>query len=322
MPFGISRQSLHYYSRDRSFLLKAGFGIVGASFVLALALWMITGLHGGSYFESAILGARDEPETLLDYIRGAEFYVAADDSNEDHLWRFTGPFDYLDTKGQEQPTNSEIYEVASRAIEESNLEPKLTELFQAYARGLYGRSEDEKNFGLDGVVLLRAQNPKLLFANEIIGDLKQKRGEYEDAESDYLAELKLRESEHAVNQLFVIHERIGDEQKLRQLLSDSNFRKKASPYRILEAHIELKDVGGVFRSVIDITLASYKPALLILGIFVALVWFLIIGQFAGFRRDQIILYISAIILGCLSAIATLFVVVLQTDVYQTLQDNP
>lgn len=318
--FGISRQRLYSLSRNREFLLKTCIAIVATSVACAVLIWIFFGRNTGeNRFERIALNARSNPEALAETIRHAEEILALRDHRSNPNWRFDGLFGGGGSESREERAKKfrvPAREWIGKLIQSSEHPPEQRELFQAYADALLGKDEDA---GLDRLAELAAESPEAPFVNELHADLLAKQGDDIEAIAGFHAELAIRPSEYAANQL-ILH--IGsDPEALRQLLEEPEILESASAIHVLGARIVLEDIGGIFKSVLALSWQRYEPVHLGLGLFVAAVWFVIIGQLGGFRIGQLAIYLLAVLLGIFSAVLTLFAVIVQENVFETLTES-
>ena len=320
LPFGISRQRAYLLSRDRNFLLRTALAIVGISVGVAMLIWSVTGWETGDASDRLIAEAKGDPEEMLELIRWAPEFFMITDPKLNQRWRFTGPFGRAPLASDDAPTLTpdDVPARLAEIMERSDLSDEQRQIFTDYGEALYGADEPTKEAAFARLREQVVSAPATPFLNEVVADLYQGQDDSSEAESHFRAELGVRPSEHAVEQLIALIDNPAD---LQQLLDDQDFRNAATAYDLLALQIELKNIGGIFVENLRTSFASYEPIFVGLGLFVAAVWFIIIGQFAGFRRSQLVLYFCAVLLGAFSAILTVFAVILQQNVYETMLES-
>lgn len=313
----VSRQRAFVLSRDRNFLIRAAAAIVVASVVCAGLIWLAFGRSGPSALASAARAAAGDQERMVQLVRDAPELIAWDYLNANPSWRFGQLWGPSPARPESMPIKT--IEVLQSILDASGLPQDEFDLVKSYAIGLHAPSRLE--FVLEHLLAAHELDTTAPFANEILGDLLLAAGKSDDAFERYRAELRLRDSTHAADRLLSLATREKDKAALQQLLADPALRRSAGPNSIINANVFLGDLGGLFGGVLAYTLAGYDPAHAGLALFVAAVWFILIGQLAGFRRGQLLIYGFAVLSGVFSAILTLFVAVVQEDVFQTMTDS-
>ncbi|MFT5465102.1 MAG: RsiW-degrading membrane proteinase PrsW (M82 family) [Verrucomicrobiales bacterium] len=311
---GLSRQRLFSLSRNRDFLIRACSAIILVSVAFAVLLWALVGRNTGSNrLEKIALEAKSDPEAMAEAIREAPEILVMARMNGWQLEGIFGEGNRAPIKASGDALRFDPYEWVTSLLDESALPADQLELFRAYAAALLG---DDPEAGFERQTELQTRFPDAPFANELLGDLLIRRRDYPEGLDRLRSELRIRPSEFAADELISRH--LKQEEELQQLLADPEVTRAASTRTLLDARIALKDIGGILKSVLAYSRESYKPVYVGLGLFVAAVWFVIIGQLSGFRRGQLALYFSAVLLGAISAVLTLFAVILQEDVFQSM----
>ncbi len=312
--FGISKQRLHYLSRDRDLLLKAGVGIVLGSIALAFVIYLVA----DKVYDPGkrlIHQAASDPEVMLEAIRNPHVWYrpAPEVSSE---WELS---EDEEEAAENDPTD--YFTELTNALANSRLAETQKTLFADYLIFYHRKSTSE---GWDEAVSnLResAEQGDIPYAAECYGDVKVYMDDWESAIEFYRQELTLRESDycrHQIIELTVDHKGI---EALDDLMEDPAFNRYVELGLRIDRQIEERDLVGLFHSTL---LASIPRSLtfVLVTLFVSGIWFVIIGQMAGFQKDQLPLYGAAIGLGVLSTVVTVYVVFLQEHVYGWLHDTP
>lgn len=319
----LTQKRLRSLSRDRDFLVRSAIGIIAASAIVALIIWFTVGSRQDSYQKRVELAQRGEVE-MLDAIRQAEviIYREMGKKNQEVMEEWPPHFGG-DHESLKPPkfVNMELVPTIQNWLGGSDLGPETRELFETYAEANFSPSEAERRTARGKLDQQVISNPRQPFVNECVGDLEFSEGQFEAANRHFEAELELRESKHAASRLVETALRQKDMGRLQELLDKPNVRRSTSVHVRFEAFSRLRDFGGIFGTVLVHDYADLSLAYVGLTLFVATVWFFIIGQFSGFRSDQLIIYGVAILLGVFSATLTLFAVVVQEEVFGLFPEN-
>ena len=184
------------------------------------------------------------------------------------------------------------------------------------ARGFYA---DEPG-AVDALLNLRqssAMTPPVRFANEFYADLLRKSGESSDK---VILQLYRREAEffddasYARDQVVRMQISNKDLEGLRDIISNPKYMNVLNAHSRLKMAAILRDWQELAKAVILYDYERSSFGRYFLSFFVASIWMIIVGQFAGFGKRQLTLYAIALLLGIMSASATLFVVVIHDDI--------
>ncbi len=184
------------------------------------------------------------------------------------------------------------------------------------ARGLYA-DEAGAEEALSNLRQSSSMTPPVRFANEFYADLLRKSGDTADSEAEeyYLREAEFFvDAEYARNQIVQSLISNKDQEGLRKILNNPQYVDSLDAHSRMEIAAILRDWEELARAVIQYDYERGSLDRYMLSFFVALIWIIIVGQFAGFSRRLLLLYAAAMILGILSASATLFAVVIQDNV--------
>ena len=308
---GVSSQRIYSLSRNRSFLLRAATMIVLGSMALAFVIWIIAGKNTTARL---LAKAEKDPEAMIVLIREAPVLLL-------------DPTPSLPNPGSEPETDEE--KEARRGLQKSRILSTLTaslsradypnvdeEIFRHYARAIYGQARSAARAKLETIAETRPQP----FVHEMLGNLSERDGIWSEARQHFAAELELRDSYYASSRVIYVTREAEDKSELRRLLDDPNY-KNSDPWVRIQAHAFLRDYLAIFSGVLTVSFLGMKPLSLLISLFVAIIWLIVIGQSAGFRNDQRLLYAASVLLGIFSAILTLYVVILQDVVFQTMTQS-
>ncbi len=316
--FRFNRKKLRRLSRDRDFLIRAAVGIIAASVIVALILWFAVGQRQ-NWYEDRVEIAQSGPEQMLDAVREAGGIVAQRSFGEisgknPREW----PFEFGDGDFGFKPSYTKelsILETVEIWLKDVDFEPETLETLRHYAGARFGSNGAERRTARTALKTAAEGDSGRIFVHECLGDLEFRERQREAASTHYRTELERRESSHARSRIVEIALLDGDKPGLRQLLAQPEFRNATPVLTRFEAYARLRDFWGIFGTVLVHDYARLTAAYVGLTLFVALVWFFIVGQFSGFRPGQLLLYLAAILLGAFSASLTLFAVIVQENVF-------
>tara|TARA_R110002096_G_scaffold4493_3_gene20764 strand:+ start:13108 stop:14727 length:1620 start_codon:yes stop_codon:yes gene_type:complete len=319
----LNQKRLRSLSRDRDFLVRSSIGIIAASTIVALIIWFAFGSRQDWYEERVKLAQRGEVE-MLDAIREAEtiIYREMGEKNQKAIedWPHN-PGGTVEAASLPKFVKMELVPTIRNWIGGSELSPESGELFETYARARYSGTEAERRMARAELTTLVTANSRRPFVNECVGDLEFEEGQFEAANRHFETELEIRESAHAASRLVETALVQNELERLRELLAQPKIRRSTSVLVRFEAFSKLRDYAGIFETVLVHDYAGLSLAYVGLTFFVAMVWFFIVGQFSGFRSDQLLIYGAAILLGVFSATLTLFVVIVQEEVFGLFPEN-
>ncbi|HUF62905.1 MAG TPA: PrsW family glutamic-type intramembrane protease [Verrucomicrobiales bacterium] len=161
------------------------------------------------------------------------------------------------------------------------------------------------------------EDPPARYANLFLGDLSLLEGNLEEGLRLYERETALPDAHYAAGAIAGALRRVGDKDRLRALLQDADFRDALTMRERVRAAVYLRDPAGLLRAVwyYDYTGVAWH-VLLLTGVSAA-VWFVILWKLYGMRGAASLLGWGGggMLLGILSASATLFAVIWQEQVW-------
>lgn len=314
---------LHAWSRRPASLIRATIVILAVSLALAWLLWIVRGRGNVARFSSA--------EEAVALVRHAPQHLAAE-----AMWQGPPP-DWWSSPSPDEPGTTKELEADERGgdlvlawvrervvnrLGERGQEDALGDLLVWYAAGRYGAAASQPsgfraNLEREG----EAGRP---FAWELAGDLAALSGEAEWANRCYRLELELRASRHAAGWLLrraLRQAEEGDSQALREARKEPSVWNSSDPVLRLKAATELRDWGAMARAALQADFLENRPGRVLLALATAVVWFVIVAQFAGLGRQQWALYGVSILLGALSATATIIVLLIQEDILGVVREG-
>ncbi|MEM1297298.1 MAG: hypothetical protein AAGH89_18180, partial [Verrucomicrobiota bacterium] len=319
----LTQKRLRSLSRDRDFLVRSAIGIIAASTIFALLLWFTVGSRQNWYQKRIELAQRGEVE-MLAAIREAEIIIHREIGEKNRKAIEEWPHQFGATpEAIELPkfVTMETVPTIRNWLGGSDLSPENLELFETYAKARFSATEADRRSARGELEQQVLSSPRQPFVNECVGDLEFNEGQFEAANRHFEAELALRDSNHAASRLVETALLQKDLVRLDELLDQPRIRRATSVHVRFDAFSRMRDFGGIFGTVLVHDYADLSPAYVGLTLFVATVWFFIIGQFSGFRSDQLLIYGAAILLGVFSATLTLFAVVVQEEVFGLFPEN-
>jgi len=309
MP-AISRKRLSKLSRDRSFLLQAGSIITIALVVVAFLIWVF----GGRNFDPnqrVLVEASEDADIMLKVVRNPGHFLK--DANDD--W----DFGTLAPDKEADVSDHIIYLWLKVQLTSSKLSEDELEVLENYAAFLYPSSQSSVDQGRERLKQLAEEGTQPLAA-ECYGDVRAFFDDTDGALLFYEQELTVRESQRCRDRILELLIAKGDVEGVRERIQDPEFASNASLYQRMRTQLWLRDYGEILKLVVLMNLQT-EPVYFLLAVFVALIWFAIVGQMAGFQKGQISLYVVAVVLGMASTVATLYVVYLQEYIFEGVRET-
>ncbi len=323
-----TRQHLARLSRDRSFLLRAGFVIMAVACAIGWLVSMFTSAQG---MQAMLVSAEGDAgklgemlgesqdlnaEQAADWIRKADqvmLKMALQRSRN-------APLDGrgINSGGDKKALSLQApLPMLEKIISEaSKVDASERMLLLNFARALYGEDE-ERNKATENLHQATAMEPAVRFANEFYADvlMKSEKGNRDKALKHYLREADLFEQaayarQHVVRILLLNEDRPG----LKKISADSKYIADLDAHSQMRIATVLRDWPGLAKAVLKFDYDRSSLGRYLISLFAGAIWLIIIGQFAGFEKRRLILYALALVLGVMSASATLFTVVVQEQI--------
>ncbi len=190
------------------------------------------------------------------------------------------------------------------------------ELVSAYLAGVLSGGNDES--GRSYLKTIAEKHPPVRYSNLLLGDLIILGGDLEEGLRLYERESVLPGADYAAGAVAGALRRAGEKERLRARLKDGGFRSQLSMPERVRAAVYLRDPAWLLRSVwrFDYTRVAWH-VLLLTGVSAA-VWFVILWKLYGMQGAASLVGWGGggMLLGILSASATLFAVIWQQEVWE------
>jgi len=294
--------------------------------------WMVSALTATRGMQSLLLAADGDPKKLVDVIKQKKDLDAVEvakwirQADQIMMLLLMQEMRDLPTEGlpgvppdpEEVPASQksplEILEELIAEAEKVNVSERM--LLLNLARALYadesGSTEASQNLRQSS-----AMEPPVRFANEFYADVLLESGQ--DDHSEALKHYR-REAEFFDDALYACQQAVKimvvnkNREGLKEIADDPRYRNNLSAHSRMEMAAILRDWTELARAVFRFDHERSSPGRFLLSLFAGTIWLIIVGQFAGFGRRRLILYGAALILGILSASATLYAVVIQQNI--------
>lgn len=319
-----SLQQLSRLSRDKSFLFRASLGIMAAACAIG---WLVSvlvppqgvpALLSAAGFDSAGVAEVVNREQELDTEQTAHWIRHADQimlMMAMHQIQ-TLPQSEAGGKATAPDLKSPLAMLEDLIAGAKNVDESGRMLLLNLARGLHadeaGAEEATANLRQSA-----AMEPPVRFANEFYADVLLKSNPEEDREvlKHYQREAAAFDDakfarQQVVRLMLMNHDREG----LQEISADPRYMQSLDAHTQLQLAAEGRDWFGLARAVLVFDYERSSLGRYLLTLLVGAVWVGIVGQFAGFGKRRFILYGAALLLGIMSASATLFVVVIQENI--------
>ncbi len=308
---GLSRQRIHYLSRNRRFLTRLALLILTLSFLCALSL--------STWRRLQLLSASEAPaETLAATLEEAlTSETATPDLVAWHLRHLHAVLFEAIRKSPESSAEELLADFNITLLEdllvESPLDVSQRQLFVAYVHALFATGVERRD-GREYLANHARMRPPLRFANEFLADLLAKDGQEETALRHYQVESEFPEADYARRRAVSLALKLEDKVFLAETLAQPEWRDAATPRQKIDIAVTLKDWQRLFGAVLAYDYQSKDLPQRLLTIFAASIWFVIVIQFGHYSRTRLFLYLAAILTGVASGTLTLYVLILQENV--------
>lgn len=288
-----SRKLLHQLSRDRSFLLRAAVVIGMAGLVVAALIDQLREKRGDGVARARMVEPIDRLEELG--------------------WSLAG-------LGEKERATAAARNAVGRIVEligQWEVGEKRTRIYADFIR-LCGQLPDDRagleEMELWGVMLGHCGQPDAGgHAPRLAAELAVMVGWRDEAirilEDGYGRTGEVLLLERAAEQAFLA----GDREYLVALLGDAERLSRLDAGVRCDLAVWLRDYGELLRSVVVMDLQGLRPGLFLLSLLAVSVWFSVLMQFAA-TWHRWLLMVTALCLGMLSAVLTLYLVFIQEDI--------
>lgn len=286
-----TRQNLVRYSRDRGVLLRSSLVLVAVATALAFLASLIAPAEHSRLHERAVSGFAPEGKSaLISLIRfGLPLEAGSRAGNCARL---------LD-EGEQNPFAPAI---------EAALAKEPDELIEIWWRGL------QEGNATEAIARLESADAELRHRNEFLADLKYRSSDAGGALRHYLAEAERFEAASYARRSALFLARLGEDKTLvRELLDDASVRRAFAPSDLFSYQAYAGDYVGLARSVLLSEARSFGTIYLIPALFTAAIWFFILLAFREHPARHVARALVAFALGVVSAVLTLYLVVLQQE---------
>lgn len=195
------------------------------------------------------------------------------------------------------------------------------ELIATFALGMLG-DETSIEHAAEEMSQLAAASPPRRLAAEFLGDIRGRSGDWVGAIDAYRSEVeRFPESAHRpLHLLVLLLKREDRSEEIGDLMARPELQSHFLPGDRIDHAIEQRDYLSLFFLTLKYDLRFDDPWLLVLSLFAASIWFVIVTQYSGRWRTQISLYLGALFLGCLSGSLTLYAVLVQEKILNFVHD--
>lgn len=190
------------------------------------------------------------------------------------------------------------------------------DLLLAFLRGLHGEESRERPAAIDALRAAAAAAPPRRWAGEFLGEVLEASGATGAAIDAYLGEVDRfpRDSGRSLHRLLLLLASEGRHDEIDALMARPGLRDAIPVGDRIDRAIHRRDYLGLLGLTFRHDLAIADPWLASLSLFAAAIWFLIVTPFAGRDRERWSRYLAALVLGWISASATLYAVFLQEEI--------
>lgn len=287
-----TRQDLVRYSRDRSVLLRSSLILVAVSTALAFIVSLIAPAGNSRLYEMAAMGLAPEgTDELISVIRFGLPLEAGSRS---------GSCARLLDEQEKNPFANAI---------EAALAKEPDELIEIWWKGLHEGNATE------AIARLESADASLRYRNEFLADLKLRSSDVDAVDGalrHYLAEAALFEEASYARRSALFLTRLEENKALlRELLDDASMRRAFAPSDRFLYHAYAGDYVGLARAILLSEMRSFGSIYLLPALFTAAIWFFILLAFRERSSKNVVKSLIAFALGIVSAVLTLYLVVLQ-----------
>lgn len=328
-PVKFSRAVLSRRSRDHRLLLRVASGIGLVSLVAGFLVSHFTASGSWAPFFDAVRGVHrlpaipdlPDPEkaTFADWlqaIRGLDLIdrqTAEEESPAPRVPVMPAPPE--DLAPAPPDFASELSRLETALIGSALPEPER-QLLLALLHGLLGTEKAEREAATRELRSMANATPPRRRAAEFLGDVLERAGDAGGAIDAYRTEVDRFPAEsprslHRLATLLRQEERLTD---LEQLMQRPDLRQQFPIRDHIDLAIDRRDYAALAKWTLLHDLQFHDPWLAVLSLFAAVVWLIIVTQFAGWDRQRLSLYTLAVGLGWLSATLTLYAVFIQSEI--------
>ncbi len=298
-----SKQHIAQLSRDRTFLIRTSLGVVAMSVVLAI----ITSLLIGSKHEPS---TELSPEELLRHLG----HGTPETSEEWILMIRTGSLFPINPVTSDCRIIVEALTPASTEKappEDWKLATDTTPALEPLRLGL---RRGEFNAAAEALLALPRDTR---YRSEFLGDLYFVQNNYTSAQKAYLDEAeRFPNSIYSRRSAVISAWRNQSPPEIRVLLSDPEIRQCFHEAELLNILADARDYRGLAVNILSVSAKSLgSPATTIPFLLSATIWFFILMPFWKISTTRIAVSIGALFAGIISAVLTLYVVMVQERIY-------
>lgn len=310
----LTEPELHRLSRDTGVISRIAILIIGVAVVIAFVCSKQLASPLDAYLErlKSINGPLDQPDLPTPPERPPE--ITLDAGIEKNEWVVEIIRRALfQLRGRHDTYNWQA--IRGDIIEKHTDDPDLQTLLMAYSRAALGGEAE-----VDELEWLKAEaskQPPPRFANACLGDIYQWEGDPDNALVHYDRETQFPRAAYAKRQVLRHHLAANDRDAVAQLIKDPRYSLD-NAHDLLAMGVALKDPAFVLRGVINHDYHHIPLSVWGLAALVIILWFWILKKicFIPRWRSRAVAYACvAVVLGILSASATLFAVIWQDRVW-------
>ena len=323
-----SRTTLYRRSRDTRFLARIALTIAVVSVAIGAAISAVTlTFSSRPFFERA---ATIEGDFSSDW-RNSESGAFSDLSFND--WaaylRSLASIGFAsrgDEKGEtsadgSSPGNFLLPEVLEEIDRSEVLSDSEKTLMTSFAKGMLGEKSTIEEAALDLEEAVGTEPTRPLLA-EMLGDARSRTGDRDGAIDAYRLEVdSFPDTAHRSLHLLILFLKRGDRgSEVTELMERPDLRPHLKIGDRIDHAIDQRDFLTLLFLTLRHDLRFDDPWLLVLSLFAAAIWFVIITQYSGRWRSRFGFYLAAVALGFLSGSLTLYAALLQEKVLHFVHD--
>ncbi|MCB1077651.1 MAG: PrsW family intramembrane metalloprotease, partial [Verrucomicrobiae bacterium] len=330
----ISRSQLFRLTRDTRFLLRVAIRIVLVAAVAGFVISWFTAHTQKTPILAILRNLRSNhaPLTLPDpktgtfsewtrSIRQLDWASPVDSLAPDDPLAPKSPPGVDEPGGEVDPDSPASIEpdeftAISAGLADSSLPETEKELLLNRLRAVHAPATEEKSRAKAALLSLSEKEPPLAHSAEFLGETLTSEQDYAGAIDAFQLEV---DRFPASSQFSLLHltSLLRQEERFEELdtlINRPDLRNRFPIGVHIERAIDNRDYGRLAKWTLLHDLSLDDPALAFLSLFAGGIWFVITTQFAGHCREQRLWYAGALLLGWLSATATLFMVFIQEDI--------
>ncbi len=302
----LSRHRIAVLSRDRNFLLKTAGAIGVAAMIIGYAVSHFTVDATVKSFFSLT-----DPEERIQELEDMQNLILESQGQSLSTEDLAEAIRYRESS---ENRNGVITELELIINSSTGVSADEKAMLKSLVRAIHG-DDDERAAARSELEAYTSNIPPPRFAEAFFADALARNKEYEKALSHFQKEGEnFDDADYSRRRVLelMIQENRNDE--LRNFYKSSRYGGKETLRARMTLASKYRDYGYLFLTVLEHDFGYPNILPIAMALFSAAIWFVIIGQFAGFERKQIATYGICLLLGIVSAVLTLYVVILQDEI--------